>query len=120
MTQLDLLEDFALLLFIHLARVDGSMHPNERDVILVRMGELFPHEPSWTDRLAEMEKVYGSIGQSNAEALLREQLPKFQNADSAVKGIIHIALYDIINANGRVSEEEIETLQLFKGWLTSR
>ncbi len=119
MEELDKLETFLLLLFIHLARVDGSMHPNERDVILVRMGELFPQESQWASRLDDMDKVYAKLGHAHAEALLKEHLVKFEQTEATIKGTIHFALYDIINANGRVSEEETQVLQVFKPWLTS-
>jgi uncharacterized tellurite resistance protein B-like protein len=119
MITLDLFEDFILLLFIHLARVDGSMHPNEKDVILERLHELFPVETYWTERLEEMDRSYNTMGTINAETLLKETLPKFEQTHSATKAIVYAAMYDIINANGRVNEEEIKVLHIFRGWLTS-
>lgn len=119
MITLNLFEDFTLLLFIHLARIDGSMHPNEKDVILESMNELFPKETSWTERFAEMDREYNALGNVNASELLNENLDKFHHTDPGVKAKVLVVLYDIINANGRVSEEEIQALQDFKGWLTS-
>lgn len=119
MNPLHLFEDFTLLLFIHLARIDGSMHPNEKDVILETMKELFPGENNWPVRLAEMDREYNALGSAIAAELLKDSEKEFDQTDPGAKARVHAALYDIINANGRVSEEETQVLQDFKGWLTS-
>jgi hypothetical protein len=119
MIEINQLQDFTLLLFLHFGRVDGSLHPNEKDVILEKMAEIFPGESFWEERLIEMDKEYNLLGIANSEDLLRSHLPKFGSAPATTKNSIHVALYDIINANGRVSEEETTALHVFKDWLTS-
>lgn len=119
MKPLSLFEDFTLLLFIHMARIDGSMHPNEKDVILETMKELFPGDINWPARLAERDREYMALGSANAAELLKDSQKTFDQTDTGIRARVHAALYDIINANGRVSEEETQVLQAFKGWLTS-
>ena len=119
MNELENLEDFTLFLLLHMGHVDGSLHPNEKDTILERMRELFPGYTLLNEKLAEMELMYGKLSFGRAEELLKISLSKFFHIDPAKKKEIYAALFDIINANGRVNEEETQTLQLFKGWLTS-
>lgn len=119
MNELENFEDFTLLLLLHMGHVDGSLHPNERDAILERMRELFPGYALLNEKLAEMELRYGKLGHSRAEDLLKLRLPKFSDIDPIKKKEIYTALFDIINANGRVNEEETQTLKVFKSWLTS-
>ena len=119
MMPLDSIEDFTLLLFIHIARVDGSLHPNEKDVILEELNRLFPRENYWQNRFAEMDAYYNKMGNAHGLSLLKDHLGNFYQVEFGIKARIHKALYNIVNANGRVSEEEVDTLQVFKGWLTA-
>ena len=119
MNELENLEDFTLFLLLHIGHVDGSLHPNEKDTILERMRELFPGYALLNEKLREMELMYGKLGHSRAEDLLKLRLPKFSDIDPIKKKEIYAAFFDIINANGRVNEEETHTLQVFKGWFTA-
>jgi uncharacterized tellurite resistance protein B-like protein len=119
METLELFEDFILFLFIHVARADGSLHPNERDVILQKMSEIISAEANWAQRLEDMDRKYTALGVTAAETLLKDSLSRFAHHDPAVRSRIHQAVYDIVNANGQVHAEEIKTLRVFKNWLTS-
>ena len=119
MNEIEKIEDFTLLLLLHMACVDGSLHPNEKDTILERMKGLFPDISALNEKLTESELQYGKLGYARAEELLRISLPKFSHIDPIKRKEIYAALFDIINANGRVNEEETQTLQIFKTWLTS-
>ena len=119
MNEIEKLEDFTLLLLLHMGHVDGSLHPNEKDTILDRMKEMFPAVSSLIEKFTEMELLYGKLGYARVEDLLKITLPKFSHIDAVKKREIYSALFDIINANGRVNEEETQTLQIFKSWLTS-
>ncbi|MEJ0057428.1 MAG: TerB family tellurite resistance protein [Bacteroidota bacterium] len=116
--ELNTIEDFTLLLLFHMAHVDGSIHPNERDTILERMRNLFPNDPSIDQKAMSIEREYSSLGDMRAEILLKESMLKFNNADAGTKKEIYSALFDIINANGKVNQEETQVLRLFKDWLT--
>ena len=119
MIKLERIEDFALFLFLHVGRVDGSLHPNERDAILEKMAEIFPGDAYINEKLSTMEKEYSAMGYSSSENLLKDSLSSFSTIDSITKNKIHQGLYAVINANGRVSEEETQALRFFKGWLTA-
>ena len=119
MNELENFEDFTLFLLLHMGHVDGSLHPNEKDTILERMRELFPGYALLNEKLVEMELRYGKLGYTRAEELLKLSLPKFSDIDPIKKKEIYAALFDIINANGRVNEEETNTLKVFKVWFTA-
>jgi uncharacterized tellurite resistance protein B-like protein len=116
MIGLEKLEGFTLFLFLHMARVDGSLHPNERDTIVEKMNELFPSHPLDESGLEEMEEQYARLKYGAPEAILQEGLQRFSSEDAIKRKEIYTALFDIINANGRVNEEEKLTLQIFKPW----
>jgi uncharacterized tellurite resistance protein B-like protein len=118
MIELDSLEDFALLLLLHMSHADGSLHPNERETILERMHEIFPSYLI-EDKVVFMEASYQKLGPSRAEALLLASLDRFSVSDTAKRKQIFAALFDIINANGRVDVHETHTLQVFRAWLLS-
>ncbi len=116
-TELATIEDFTLLLFFHMAHVDGSLHPNERDAILEKMKGLFPGDESVNGKLLAMESQYAKLGDAKAEVLLKESIQKFSGIDPGLKKEIYSGLFDIINANGKINPEETKTLQVFKEWL---
>ena len=118
MNALENIESFALFLFLHMARVDGSLHPNERDTILEKMTELFTGS-SFNEKLTEMELYCSQLKNGVSEIILKEGLQKFSNIDPVKRREIYAVLFDIINANGRVNEEETQTLQVLKPWFTA-
>ncbi|CAN5325551.1 hypothetical protein BH09BAC3_BH09BAC3_12630 [soil metagenome] len=113
-TELNSIEDFTLLLLFHMASVDGSLHPNERDTILERMKELFPGDESINGKLLALESQYAKLGDAKAEALLKDSAKKFSEINQAMKTAIYSALFDIINANGKVNYEETQALKIYK------
>jgi uncharacterized tellurite resistance protein B-like protein len=117
-TELNTIEDFTLLLLFHMAHVDGSIHPNERDTIFERMRSMFPDDSSIDQKVMSIEREYLSLGDMRAETLLKESMLKFNATDLSLKREIYAALFDIINANGKVNQEETQALKLFKDWLT--
>jgi uncharacterized tellurite resistance protein B-like protein len=116
MIGLEKLEGFTLFLLLHMGRVDGSLHPNERDTIVEKMNELFPAEPFDESALEEMEQQYAQLKYGAADSLLQEGMKRFSGEDPIKRKEIYAALFDIINANGRVNQEEKQTLQIFKPW----
>jgi uncharacterized tellurite resistance protein B-like protein len=117
-TELHSIEDFTLLLLFHMAHVDGSIHPNERDTIIERMKGMFPDDPAIDHKVLSAEREYYSLGDIRAETLLKESMLKFADVDAGIKKEIYSALFDIVNANGKVDQEETQVLRLFKDWLT--
>ena len=118
MNTLEQIEDFTLFLFLHMARVDGSLHPNERETIIEKMRELFS-DSSFDGKLETLELSYEKLRYGAAEELLKDGFNRFSTADPSIRKEIYVALFDIINANGRVNEEETQVLHIFKSWFTS-
>ena len=119
MTELQKIEEFTLFILLHMGHVDGSLHPNERDTIVDRMKQLFPEHPSVEESLIEMEVHYRSLKYGSAEIILKEGFQKFSHVDPAKRLEIYASIFDIINANGRINEEETQTLQFMKTWFTA-
>ncbi len=113
------LEDYILFLFLHLASVDGSLHPNERETILEKMEELFPENSHVEEKLNTLDAEYRKLGFSAAEELLTEGWPSFASMGNEMKAELYADLFDIINSDARVNEEETRVLKIFKPWLTS-
>ncbi len=117
MNELENFEDFSLLLFLHLASVDGSLHPNERDTILEKMKELFPENSSYEEKLLAMETRYRKLGSGVAEELITSTWQNFSSIDPSMKYKLYAGLFDIINSDSRVNEEETRFLKVLKTWL---
>ncbi len=113
------LEDYILFLFLHLASVDGSLHPNERETILEKMNELFPENSQVEEKLNTLDAEYRKLGPATVEELLTESWPTFSPMAQELKNKIYVDLFDIINSDARVNEEETRVLKIFKPWLTS-
>ena len=113
------LQDFTLFMFVHIASVDGSLHPNEREAIIEKMNELFPGEAPYEEKLGALESQYKKLGFAAAEDLLTETWPIFSSMNQEMKTKLYKDLFDIINSDARVNEEETRALKIFKPWLTS-
>ena len=117
MIDLNKLEDFVRLIFLHLACVDGSLHPNERETIIEKMLELFPDQPGQEEKLIALETEYKKIGYAAAEELITDQWPKYAALGPELKQKLYVNLFDIINSDARVNEEETRVLRILKTWL---
>ena len=117
MINLNSLEDFVRFIFLHMACVDGSLHPNERETIIEKMTELFPDQPLHNEKLSEAEAAYKKAGFSAAEELITEHWHKYSSVDEGIKQKLYANLFDIINSDARVNEEETRVLRMYKTWL---
>ena len=117
MAEFDRLEDFTLFLFLHMARADGSVHPNEKETIHEKMNEIFPgnhdYQPAWN----KLESLHEKSGPAGAEELLKSNWLRFSSMDESMKQRIFTALFDILNANGRVDPGETQTLKSIRSWM---
>jgi len=113
------LDDFVLFLFVHIAWVDGSIHPTEKDTITEKMQELFPDVADVEQKLTLVESQYRGLGPGQAEIMLKTGTSTFSNIDPKLKRAIHEGLVDIINSNGKIDSAETATLRHLKSWLTS-
>ena len=117
MSNLNNLEDFVRFIFLHLACVDGSMHPNERDTIIEKMTDFFPGSGGQEEKLAVAESEHKKLGYAAAEELLTVNWPLHSTLDPALKQKLFANLFDIINSDARVNEEETRVLRMLKTWL---
>ena len=119
MSDLSSLENFVRFIFLHLACVDGSLHPNERETILEKITDFFPGAGGQEEKLEVAEAEYLKLGYAAVEELLTENWPKHASLDPALKQKLFANLFDIINSDARVNEEETRVLRMLKGWLLS-
>jgi uncharacterized tellurite resistance protein B-like protein len=117
MNEFDQLEDFTLFLFLHMARADGSVHPNEKETIHEKMKEIFKVETIAPSKWMAMESLHEKSGQEASEVFLKNNWLRFTQADPDLKKKIYEALFDILNANGRVDSGEMQTLKSVRSWL---
>ena len=111
-------EDYMMFLCIHLASVDGSLHPNERETIQERMVEWF-QDISVEKKFDDMETYYNTLGFSVAEELLIQGWTKFSAISPDIKAKLFPVLIDIINSDARVHEEETRFFKTVREWLHS-
>ncbi len=117
MRALESLEDFTRFVFLHMGYVDGSLHPIEKDAIIEKLNALFPGHPHVEGELLRLETEYRALGSGAAEALIKSGSAAHFHIDPNKKREIYAALFDIINANGRIHSEETHTLRMLKSWL---
>src|SRR5262245_2544904 len=117
MVKIDSLEDFALLILAHMATVDGSLHPTERDTILMKMQEIFPQISETEQRLDQAFDLLRKLGKDLSEQAIDENASQLTTLTAEQKEILYVFLFDVLNADGRVNEEETRMLRKLKGFL---
>lgn len=110
------IEDFSLLVLVHMASVDGTIHPTEQDAIVEKVRELFPHLKTIEDRLALISQAIKKMGKESSEKMIEENLDQLHTLSSGQKKTFYALLFDVINADGRVNEEETRTLRMLKSF----
>ncbi|MBS1543272.1 MAG: TerB family tellurite resistance protein [Bacteroidetes bacterium] len=111
-------EHFAMLLLVHLASADGSLHPAEEDVILKEGTSLF-NSHDVASLLASTREHWTRLGMVNAMAEIDENLLLLGSLNEAQRNRLYSLLFDVINADGRVREEETTFLKKVKFHLLS-
>ena len=106
-------EHFAMLLLVHLASVDGSLHPAEEDVILNEGKGLFKSYDVST-LLQSTREHWSRLGMANAIAKIDDDLQLLRSLNEAQRNRLYSLLFDVINADGRVREEETTLLKKVK------
>lgn len=113
------IEDFSLLVLVHMASVDGSIHPTEQDAIVEKVGELFPYLKTIEDRLARVSQAIKKMGKESSEKMIEENLEQLKTLSPGQKQIFYTLLFDVINADGRVNEAETRTLKMLKAFFVT-
>ncbi len=112
-------EDYSIFLLTYLASADGSFHPAEQDAIAEKINLLFPGLEQLDHRLDEIIVLIRTSGKEKAEESLLENLSVLQSLDSTRRKQLYESLFEVLNADGRVSEEEIRIVRLLKEHFTA-
>lgn len=107
-------QDFVLFLYIHMALADHYLHPSEEEVILNKMGKLFPTEGNPKKKFDEEVARYKSFDQATAMTIIHESFKHFSHIKFAHKYKVYTDMYDVINADGKVEEAEKVALDALK------
>jgi uncharacterized tellurite resistance protein B-like protein len=112
-------DDFVLLILVHMATVDGSLHPTEHDAIVANVQELFPMMNDFGARYRQIEKDVKRGGKDLSEQIIRDHMDTLNSLTGVQKMKLYRVLFDVLNADGRVNEEETRVLRLLKSALIS-
>lgn len=107
--------DFVLYLYVHMAYADGVLHPDEERVILEKMNKHFPIEGDHKKRMDEAVVAYKKIDHSKNRDIIQESFKHFDHIKFAQRYKIYADMYDIIHADGKVSEAETKAVNELKG-----
>ena len=103
-------KEYILFLYVHIAYADGEVHPLERKLILEKMKLLYPGERDLETPLDKMLTTYLEMAGSSDE-IIKGAHEQFHNVEFYKKYKVFIDLYQIIHADGIVSESEKEALE---------
>ena len=106
--------EFVLFLYIHMAYADGFFHPKEKELILEKMGKLFPGESDPVKKLDRAEKDYLHMDPDHVSLLIHESFKHFNQVKFAQKYKVYTDMYDIVNADGKIEESETAALDALK------
>ena len=114
MTEAPAVEEYALFVLVYLASVDGSIHPTEHDVIHNKIKKLFPQVDLTEERVHQVGGQIKSKGKVLSEKWIEENLHVLASLSPEQKQNLFINLFDMINADGRVQEEETRILRMLR------
>jgi uncharacterized tellurite resistance protein B-like protein len=106
--------DFVLFLYVHMSHVDNDYDPSEMKVIKEKMTRIFPKETDMEKKLYTTIREYNAFDQSKINELMKDTFQQFSNVKFSQKYKIYTDMYDIINADGEVSESEAKALETLK------
>ncbi|MDZ4716670.1 MAG: tellurite resistance TerB family protein [Cytophagales bacterium] len=112
-------EEFSLFIVIHMASVDGTVHPTELDAIRSKAAGLFPHIQSIQEKIDETQHAIAGMGKEAAEQFVDDNLKLLASLTPPQRTTLHQFLLDIINADGKVKEDEMRTLRKLRTVLTA-
>jgi uncharacterized tellurite resistance protein B-like protein len=110
----DNFQDFVLFLYVHIALADTFQRASEEDVILSKMGALFPTEKDLKKKLEDTVVHYKSLVPEQISEIIRDTFKHFDQVKFAEKYKVYTDLYDVINADGKVDEAEKMALDALK------
>lgn len=112
-------QDFALFLYIHVAHSDGQFQAAEESMVRQKLAGLFDQEEEREQKFAMLLDLYRSTPADALPALIRETFQHFSGVQFSAKYKVYTNLFDIINADGRVSSGETEALRQLRALMGS-
>ena len=106
--------DFVLFLYVHMSHVDNDYDPSEMKVIKEKMTRIFPKETDMEKKLYTTIREYNAFDKSKINELMKDTFQQFSSVKFSQKYKIYTDMYDIINADGEVSESEAKALETLK------
>jgi uncharacterized tellurite resistance protein B-like protein len=110
----DNFQDFVLFLYIHVAVVDAALHGSEEEVILEKMGKLFPSDSNFKVRLEEAVAHYKTLSHETVGEIIRDTFLHFNQIGFDQKYKVYTDMYDVVNADGKVEAAEKAVLNSLK------
>ncbi|MFZ2907285.1 MAG: TerB family tellurite resistance protein [Cyclobacteriaceae bacterium] len=106
--------DFVLFLYVHLAHADEEFHQAEIGAIRKKMTKLYPFDDKTEERLQFTINEYKAFDKTKLKILFRDTFNHFPNVKFAQKYKVYADMYDIVTADGEVSEAETKALTELK------
>ncbi|HMG88443.1 MAG TPA: TerB family tellurite resistance protein [Chryseolinea sp.] len=107
------LPDFILFLYVHMSRADDSYDPTEMAAIKDKMNGLFSAGTDLEKKLYVTIREYNSFDKNKLTELLSDSIRHFSN-DAAVDAHLFNDLKEIIQADGKVDQSEVNALETLK------
>lgn len=112
-------EELFLFIAVYVASADGSIHTTELDTIHAKANELFPQIESLDQMILSAEASILRTGREAAEKHIEGNLETLSRLHPAQKASLLQFLFDVLNADGRVNEEEIRIIRKLRSALTT-
>jgi uncharacterized tellurite resistance protein B-like protein len=106
------LPDFILFLYVHMSRADDSYDPSEMAAIKDKMNNLFSKDTDLEKKLYSTIREYNSFDKNKLSELLSDSIQHFSN--DAVDARLFNDLREIIQADGKVDQAEMNALEALK------
>jgi len=107
-------KDFILFLYVHMAYADDHFDETEEDVILKKMGRLFPKEENQIPKYEQFKNDYKKLNSEDIDQLIQSNFDNFSHVNFSDKYRVYREMYDIINADGVIDESETEAMDKLK------
>ena len=107
------LPDFILFLYVHMSHADDSYDPTEMAAIKNKMKGLFTKDTDVEKKLYVTIREYNSFDKNKLTELLSDSFRHF-GTDTSVDALLFNDLKEIIQADGKVDQAEMNALEALK------
>jgi uncharacterized tellurite resistance protein B-like protein len=97
-----------------MALSDGFLHSNEEIVILDKLTKLFPQEGNPKKKFDDALAAYQNFDQSTLDEFIQHSYKHFNQVKFAQRYKIYTDMYDIMHADGKVDQGEMQALNTLK------